>query len=135
MSRLVVAGAVVVGGRLLLAQRSHPEHLAGLWELPGGKVEASESAAEALRRELVEELGVDIVAGDPVGASVEIADGVHLMALRAELAAGKPRAREHLAIRWVDADELAALGAHGLLVPTDATWLPDLDALLRREMV
>ena len=133
MSRLVVAGAVIDDGRLLLAQRSRPEHLAGLWELPGGKVEAGESTAAALRRELDEELGVEVVVGESIGAPVEVADGVVLVALRAELVAGTPQPREHLAISWVGADELAELCAQGAVVPADTAWLPDLDALLRGE--
>ena len=61
--RIVVAGAVLDRDRLLLAQRRYPPDLAGLWELPGGKVEAGESPADALRRELREELGVTIAVG------------------------------------------------------------------------
>lgn len=133
MSRLVVAGAIVDSGRLLLAQRARPERLAGLWELPGGKVEVGETAADALRRELDEELGIEVSVGRSVGAPVEVADGVALVALRAELVTGTPQPREHLAIRWVDADELAALCAQGVVVPADTAWLPDLDALLRGE--
>lgn len=49
-------------GRVLLAERLNDHPFAGLWEFPGGKVEASEVAAEALRRELFEELAVEIVA-------------------------------------------------------------------------
>ncbi|MBJ7289039.1 (deoxy)nucleoside triphosphate pyrophosphohydrolase [Williamsia sp.] len=133
MSRLVVAGAVIDDGRLLVAQRARPEHLAGLWELPGGKVEVGETPAEALRRELDEELGVEVAVGESVGAPVAVADGVVLVALSAELVTGTPQPREHLAIRWVDADELAALCAQGAVVPADTAWLPDLDALLRGE--
>ncbi|MCP2177307.1 (deoxy)nucleoside triphosphate pyrophosphohydrolase [Williamsia maris] len=133
MSRIVVAGAVIDAGRLLLAQRARPEHLAGLWELPGGKVEPGETTAEALRRELDEELGVEVTVGEAIGAPVEVAAGVDLVALRAELVTGTPQPREHLAIAWVDADELAALCARGVVVPADTAWLPDLDALLRGE--
>jgi len=47
-------------GRVLVQQRSQHKHQGGLWEFPGGKVEAGESAQAALRREIIEELGVDI---------------------------------------------------------------------------
>ena len=47
--REVVAGAVIAGGRLLLAQRTYPAEVAGLWELPGGKVEPGETRARGAR--------------------------------------------------------------------------------------
>jgi 8-oxo-dGTP diphosphatase len=66
--RLVVAAALTdslfLPRQLLAAQRSSPPTLAGLWELPGGKTEPGESAREGLRRELREELGVEIEMGD-----------------------------------------------------------------------
>jgi 8-oxo-dGTP diphosphatase len=56
---LVVAGALCdARGRVLIAQRPAPKHLAGRWEFPGGKVGAGESEPQALIRELREELGV-----------------------------------------------------------------------------
>lgn len=57
--RVVVAGALYDGGRLLAARRSAPVELAGRWELPGGKLEPGELPEEALVRELREELGVE----------------------------------------------------------------------------
>ena len=59
-SLLVVAGALVRDGRLLLARRPDGDPLAGLWELPGGKVEPGETPEAALEREWSEELGVRI---------------------------------------------------------------------------
>ena len=56
---LVAACALVdADGRVLIAQRPEGKQLAGLWEFPGGKVEPGETAAEAVVRELAEELGV-----------------------------------------------------------------------------
>jgi len=58
---LVVACALVdADGRVLLAQRPEGKTLAGLWEFPGGKVEAGERPEETLIRELAEELGVAV---------------------------------------------------------------------------
>ena len=56
-NQIVVAGALIAGAALLVAQRERPPELAGLWELPGGKVAPGESDADGLARELREELG------------------------------------------------------------------------------
>jgi len=53
-------------GRILLTKRPEHVHQGGLWEFPGGKLEAGESVAQALRREIAEELGVDILAHQPL---------------------------------------------------------------------
>ena len=62
-----MAGVLVdAEGRVLLAQRPPGKHLAGLWEFPGGKREPGETPLAALRRELQEELGIDIEHGSPL---------------------------------------------------------------------
>jgi 8-oxo-dGTP diphosphatase len=61
---IVAAGVLIEAGRVLLAQRKPGAHLAGAWELPGGKVEEGEDPREALRRELREELGIDVEVGE-----------------------------------------------------------------------
>ena len=69
-TRLVVAAAITdsleVPRVLLAARRTDPPALAGLWEFPGGKVERGETPERALRRELREELGVEIEIGDEI---------------------------------------------------------------------
>src|SRR5438270_13977180 len=60
---LVAAVALIdADGRVLLAERPAGKHLAGLWELPGGKVQSGETPEQALIRELAEELGIDVEA-------------------------------------------------------------------------
>ncbi|MBW2381366.1 MAG: 8-oxo-dGTP diphosphatase MutT [Deltaproteobacteria bacterium] len=62
---VVVAAAVIIrDGRVLLTRRAEGQHLAGLWEFPGGKLEDGESPEEALVRECEEECGIEVeVAG------------------------------------------------------------------------
>lgn len=58
---LVVACALVdADDRVLIAKRPEGREMAGLWEFPGGKVEAGEKPEEAIIRELAEELGIDV---------------------------------------------------------------------------
>lgn len=59
----VVAAIIERNGKILLAQRDSHRDQAGLWEFPGGKVEAGESQPQALMRELGEELNIDAIIG------------------------------------------------------------------------
>ena len=63
-----VAAAAIFNsqGQVLLALRSKKQHQGGLWEFPGGKVDAGESVAEALDRELREELAIGVEAAEPL---------------------------------------------------------------------
>src|SRR5271165_6503783 len=56
----VAAGLVFRKGLLLIAQRRPQDHLGGLWEFPGGKVHENESDEDCLKRELMEELGIEV---------------------------------------------------------------------------
>jgi mutator protein MutT len=63
----VVAAALIDGrGRVLIAQRPPGKHLTGMWEFPGGKVEPGETPLDALRRELLEEVGIAIETPRPL---------------------------------------------------------------------
>jgi len=61
---IVAAGVVIEDGKVLLSRRKSGTHLAGLWEFPGGKVEQGEDPRDALVRELHEELGITVTAGE-----------------------------------------------------------------------
>jgi 8-oxo-dGTP diphosphatase len=64
---IVVTAAIVKDhGRYFVTRRLKGTHLEGLWEFPGGKIEAGESLADGLRRELQEELGTEVEVGEEV---------------------------------------------------------------------
>ncbi|WP_135457380.1 (deoxy)nucleoside triphosphate pyrophosphohydrolase [Mycobacterium sp. DL99] len=120
--QIVVAGALFSEARLLVAQRQRPPELAGLWELPGGKVAPGESDADALTRELREELGVEVTVGARLGVDVALKAGMTLRAYRVTLTSGSPQPHDHRALRWVTVEELDQLP----WVPADRAWLTDL---------
>ena len=119
--QIVVAGALIADSAVLVAQRQRPPELAGLWELPGGKVAAGESEPAALARELREELGVDVEVGSRLGDDVP-SGPVILRAYQVTQTGGELHPHDHTALRWVrgaDLDELP-------WVPADRAWLPAL---------
>ncbi|WP_102145898.1 (deoxy)nucleoside triphosphate pyrophosphohydrolase [Mycobacterium hubeiense] len=124
--QIVVAGALIEGASLLVAQRARPPELAGLWELPGGKVSPGESDKAALARELHEELGVDVTVGNQIGVDVKLTETTTLRAYLVTQTGGTLHPNDHRALRWVTHDELDALA----WVPADKAWLGELARLL-----
>ena len=120
-NQIVVAGALISGASLLVAQRTRPSELAGLWELPGGKVAAGESDAVALARELHEELDVEVTVGARLGVDVALNPTTTLRAYRVTQTGGTPHPNDHRALRWITFGELDGLA----WVPADRTWLPN----------
>jgi len=96
-------------GRYLITQRRKGSHLAGLWEFPGGKLEADETPAAGLRRELAEELSATFTVGDLVETvRWEYPDRVvvlHFFDCRVE--SGEIVPQEEQAMQWVGPDQLA----------------------------
>jgi 8-oxo-dGTP diphosphatase len=114
----VVGAAVLRTGadgvrRVLASRRTEPPHLAGLWEFPGGKVDAGESDVQALLRELREELDVDAEVGERLGGDLPIGDTAVLRVYTARLVRGEPAMVDHDAHRWLAAGEL-----------DDVAWIP-----------
>mgnify|MGYP001170120993 FL=1 len=103
------------GDRVLLAQRPHGREDAGLWEFPGGKLEAGETAYQALRRELSEELDIDIRGGEPLIRVPQRQSRrlLWLEAIEVREWRGEPRGLEGQALRWVRPEDIdpAALPA------------------------
>jgi len=103
---LVVAVALVdADRRVLIAQRPEGKSLAGLWEFPGGKLEAGETPEVALIRELEEELGISTKSAclAPVGFASHNYETFHLLMplYVCRKWQGTPVAREHAALKWV----------------------------------
>src|SRR5690242_19962457 len=89
----VAAGLVFRNGLLLITQRRPDDHLGGLWEFPGGKREPEETYEECLRRELREELDIEVAVQELVESiSHDYPDkSVHLKFFRCDWRDGEPR--------------------------------------------
>lgn len=109
---LLVAAVALIDrdGRILIAQRPEGKTLAGLWEFPGGKINAGETPEFALCRELEEELGIEVreCCFSPLAFASHAYDDFHLlMPLYAcRMWTGTPQPREGQALKWVLPTEL-----------------------------
>jgi 8-oxo-dGTP diphosphatase len=124
----VVAAALYDSrGRVLIAERPAGRHLAGRWEFPGGKVQPPESERSALARELREELGIGVLAAQPlVNLTHHYPDRTVLLSLWVvEHYVGEPRGLDGQRLQWVEPTELAAQD----ILEADR---PFIEALLRR---
>lgn len=126
----VVVGTAIVRGRALLAQqRAYPAAIAGLWELPGGRVEPGESDVDAVVRECHEELGVEVAVGGALGPDVALPKGKLLRIYRASLVDpdAVPHPHDHADLRWLKAGQLGSVE----WLPADRVLLPALRQALR----
>lgn len=122
----MVAALMERDGKVLLDLRRRGTHLEGRWEFPGGKREDGETDEEALRRELIEELGIEAAIGPQI-ARVEHAyeDFDLVLVLYAVRFSGEPEARDVEAVQWFEPEALRTL-------PMPPADLPLVDAVLRR---
>jgi 8-oxo-dGTP diphosphatase len=128
---LVSAVALIdVDGRVLLGQRPEGRSMAGLWEFPGGKVEAGETPEVALIRELEEELGINTWESclAPLTFASHRYDNFHLLMplFACRKWDGIPQSRENQALKWVKAQDLNKYpmpAADIPLIPILRDWL------------
>ncbi len=129
VERTQVAVGVVFDAnrRVLLGQRTAPPELRGKWEFPGGKMKPHESPAQALERELFEEVGIQVLDSQPF-MSLDYAyptGTVQLNFRTVEAYTGLPTSRERQAIQWVEVDVLHQID----ILPASA---PAVEKLQRR---
>ena len=116
----VVAAVIYKDGEIFATQRGYGE-FEGMWEFPGGKIEPGESCEVALKREIHEELGVDIEVGELICTTEYDYPSFHLTmhCFLCGIASGEIELREHKSARWLTKDTL-----------NDVNWLPaDLEVI------
>jgi mutator protein MutT len=114
---LVVAAVIEANQRFFVTRRQPGVHLAGMWEFPGGKIDPTETHSSGLRREIREELDVDVAVGELIHHTTHAYPDrtVELFFYRCRLL-GDPRPVLGQEMRWVNRDELPTLA----LPPADA---------------
>lgn len=122
--RVGVGAAIVRDGKLLLIRRLRPPE-AGFWSLPGGKVDPFETVEATARREIAEELGIELKALSLLCVVDHMADGQHWVAptFLAEDFAGEPRLLEpekHSAMGWFAPDDLPMPVAQAVTAAVEA---------------
>ena len=95
-------------GQVLIALRDDTRHQGGLWEFSGGKIETNETAEQALKRELKEELAIDVINAIPLMTiNHSYADrAVQLIVFLVEQFTGEPHSAEGQPIKWVNVQDL-----------------------------
>ncbi|MBB3763440.1 (deoxy)nucleoside triphosphate pyrophosphohydrolase [Sphingomicrobium lutaoense] len=99
----VAAAIIVEHGKVLIARRRPGQILEGHWEFPGGKLEPNETVQECIVRELHEELGIGVTAGEVLTHSIYEYPGgaIKLIAIYAEVKSGEVKLSVHDALDWV----------------------------------
>jgi mutator protein MutT len=105
----VSAGLVFRNGLLLITKRKQSVHLGGLWEFPGGKIECDETSEDCLRRELREELGIEVEVHELIETIQHDypEKSVRLKFFRCSLLRNEPAPIGCEEIAWSDAEDLA----------------------------
>ena len=124
----VVAAVIYRDQNLLLARRKPGKSMAGYWEVPGGKIEAGETAEKALARELLEEFDIIVSVGKEIATHRHDYEHIkiELIAHETRIESGEFELRDHDAIVWVTAQEASEYK----LAPAD---IPILDHILQAQ--
>jgi 8-oxo-dGTP diphosphatase len=120
----VVAAVIRREDRLLICQRPAHKRHGGLWEFPGGKCEEGETDTEALRRELLEELGVNVVRSEAALLERHDEGSPFVIAFIPVEVEGEPAALEHSSLAWGTLAEIKRLP----LAPSDRHFVDFLSA-------
>jgi 8-oxo-dGTP diphosphatase len=105
----VLCGIIVNSeDEIFIARRNPGKSLAGRWEFPGGKLEEGESEAECLKRELLEELGMQVEVGERLGENVHDYPtfSIRLIAYRCQFISASYQLSDHDEYAWVEKGEL-----------------------------
>ncbi|MFD0619801.1 8-oxo-dGTP diphosphatase MutT [Paenibacillus sp. GCM10027629] len=133
MKWIEVAAAIIENeaGSILIARRKAGKSQAGLWEFPGGKIEPGESIEACIRRELMEELQIEITIKSYFGMHehpYETAN-IRLIAYKVTYLRGDIRLIDHDAYRWVRREELTEIA----FAPADVLFVQMLQAELEEK--
>ena len=113
LKQLNIAAGIIrnASKEIFITQRDASSHMAGFWEFPGGKIEAGETKQEALKREILEELGCVIEVFNPVEDTTYEYEKVivRLETFMARVIEGVPKVSEHAELKWVPKDMLYSL--------------------------
>jgi mutator protein MutT len=105
----VLAAVIERAGRYLLCKRPSFKRHGGLWEFPGGKLERGESLDDAARRELAEELGIEVESVGELLASFRDPGSIYVIKFVSIAIRGEPQAHEHDEVVWATVQELENL--------------------------
>jgi len=125
MNHIHVACAIIeLGGKVLCTQRSESMNMPLKWEFPGGKIDEGESPQDCLKRELIEELGIEASVGRPLTVTTHHypSFSVTLYPFICEIISGKINLHEHNAMVWLMVEELQNLDWAEADIPVIANY-------------
>lgn len=109
MTQKVTAGVIEKDGKILIAKRKTGKCIGAKWEFPGGKLEECETLEECLKRELKEELDIEVEVGEYFATSRFFCSGIEieLIAFKAQYLSGEITLTDHEEVKWVSVGELS----------------------------